>query len=521
MQHGTSGQVILPTGSGKTVIAEEIITNLAKLSKIPTLTCVFVPRLLLGKQWITKSSKTLIKNSKIPFAYVNVNSGGISNRIRKSIEEAQVAILGPGAPKIPTTTNPDEVAQEIEKLKNQELHIIALCTYHSSNVIKNSKVNFNLILFDEAHNLVSSSIEETSYRHSLDIKASRRIFLTATRKITESPDGQGMNNINKFGPIVFERKPKHIIEAGAIVGPKIHIIGCNDIIDTKDYNNKTEMIFQAWEKHRQVVKKNSSNPLLIGGKILVVCDGQMTLEGIFSSSKFKEIRKNFPKLRMYGISSSFGAYIDDNDGGGIKYESPVPGNVKEDFLESLYEMKYNDDAIVFHVDMIGEGLDVPSFTGTLFLRNCGHIKFQQNSGRPMRLHPEDAIRIFETGELTIGDWKNYIKPNCYIILPYLLNNRDDFIERYATIIDELRTEYGFDPSENIIADILNPAQVGPGFDEDNLKREIRATVAKKIYNYYHIIEEKNLHLDNVIISDKIRKFSDEQASDFIKLMAKK
>lgn len=73
---GESGQVILPTGSGKTVIGEEFIKRKAEASKEKTVSAVFVPRLLLGKQWIRRSAINLLQQSRMPFAFVNINSGG-------------------------------------------------------------------------------------------------------------------------------------------------------------------------------------------------------------------------------------------------------------------------------------------------------------------------------------------------------------------------------------------------------------------------------------------------------------
>jgi len=88
---GTSGQVILPTGSGKTIIGEEAIKTIAG-SKQTTVSAVFVPRLLLGKQWIRRSAISLLQQSKLPFAFININSGGVRPEIKRLIESAQMQI---------------------------------------------------------------------------------------------------------------------------------------------------------------------------------------------------------------------------------------------------------------------------------------------------------------------------------------------------------------------------------------------------------------------------------------------
>lgn len=509
---GGRGQVILPTGSGKTIIGEEVIKNTARRGDT-TVSTVFVPRLLLGKQWIHRSATSLIKQSGLPFAFVNINSGGLSNSVKKMIEQAQFKITGPGVPAIKTTTSPEELSKEVKSLKKKGFHVIALSTYHSSGVLKESGVRSDLALYDECQFLVSASSEETTFTDSLDINADRRIFMTATPSYTDSADGRGMHNVSKFGNVLFQRSPKHIIEAGAIVGPKIHLIGSEGIIESRDYNSRADMIVQAWQRHKEQVKKNSIDPDQIGGKLLVVCDGQMTLEGIMSCRRFREIREERPDLKFYALSSDYGIYIDGD------YRQKVNNSDKERLLEALYSLATNDDAIILHHDMIAEGLDVPGITGVIPLRNCRRSKFLQNLGRSARLHPEDARRIFETGELEPCDYANYIKPNCYVILPYLIENRDDFLVRNGTIIDELRSEYGFDPSENIICDFLNPAQQGPVFPEDLIEREIRGTT-DSLRAYYHKIENEAVEVEEFIAASKVRRFTKEQLKQFITAMAR-
>jgi superfamily II DNA or RNA helicase len=505
-------KIILPTGAGKTVISQEVIKNQAK-GKDFSASLIFVPRLMLGKQWI-KTTASYLKTAKLKFAFVNVNTGGVSNKVREAIEAAQFAISGVSR-KLVSTVDPNDVVKEIAKLHQLGYHVIVISTYHSSGVIKESKVSFDLGLFDECHYLVSAAGNESEFRNALDVNIKRRLFLTATPRYTDSPEGLGMNNETEFGDVLFERKPKEIIEAGAIVGPKIHIVGCENIIDSKgiDHENRMQMIFRALGFHKEQVKSVSHIPNLIGAKLLVVCDGQEALKGLFQSKRFREIRSDYPKLRIYGLSSDFGLYID-----GVMHSPPVSNSRKEDFLLSLDEMSANDDALIFHVDMIAEGLDVPGITGMLPLRQCSKIKFLQNLGRATRLHPVDAVKIYDTNALKVGDKANYIKPYCYVILPYCLDNREDFLDRYANIVDGLRSEYGFDPSdENVICDTIHAAPEEEKFAEDELNRKTRSKVIQDMKDFYSIQEEKCLRLDEILNVHKIRRFTAQQMSEFISL----
>lgn len=512
---GERGQIILPTGSGKTVIGQEVIKNQAG-SNGATTTVIFVPRLMLAKQWIKTTSEELLRNAGLKIAFINVNSGGVSNKVRRAIETAQFEMAGVSR-KLLSNINPEQITNEVKWLRKEGYHTIVICTYHSSAVLRETKIAFDLGLYDECHFLVSSSEQETEYRNALKASINKRLFFTATPRSSDSDDGLGMNNETEFGKVIFERKPKHMIEAGAIVGPRLHIVGCDTVLDGGDWNNRMDMVFQAFQFHEAQLKNVSAHPDEIGAKLLVVVDGQLALEGLFESRRFGEIRKEYPHVRMYGLSTDFGLYLDDGRGGADHREPPVNNSHKEDFLYELDALKSSDSAIIFHVDMLAEGLDVPGITGLLPLRQCSKIKFLQNLGRSTRLHKVDRERI-ENKALKIGNMGKYIKPHCYVVIPYVLENREDFLERYAVLIEALRTEYGFDPSDNVEIDIIHPEQEGPEWDEDKLDREIRSRVIGDIQEYYSLQEEQALNVDEILTRHKVRRFTPDQMTKFIRIV---
>ena len=356
------------------------------------------------------------------------------------------------------------------------------------------------------------------------MSADKKLFFTATPCNTASDKGWGQNNEDVYGPVVFEMKPIEAIKIGAIVGPQIHVVGTewevgqtNDgELGNRDFNTLANLVFYSHAQHKKVVLSQSANKKKIGAKLLVVCNGQLELQGIFASRRFWQLRSDNPNLRIFGLSSDFGIYMN-----GRQINPPVSTKTKEDFLYALYEMGVEEDAIIFHVDMIAEGLDVPSITGMMPLRNfSSRMKFLQNVGRSTRLHPEDLLRI-ENGVLKPGDWANYIKPFCHIVLPSCVRDHSDFVVRYATILDELRRYYNFDPSQTINVDILNPAQKGPEFDEDQLVRQIRGTLRADINEFYYTREQDNLDLQEALMVHRFRRFvTDEEPTAMVKLMGR-
>ena len=518
-------QIVYPTGSGKSVIAQEVVRKMCRRRKL-FIGVVFVPRILLSKQWIKTSADYLMQTHNLPFNFVQVNSGGLSQVIKNDIEQC-LKDMNMGIIPVLSSTNPLDVQKRVNRLVNDGCHVLIFCTYHSNKVLHKAKLPISLAIYDEAQFLPNSP----DFLLSTELEVAKKIFLTATPRYTDSDEGTGMNNEGIYGP-VFEAKPKAMIKIGAIVSPKIHVVSMkadmdgviselNDVIKdrkellksglkqkhpdiiilerkmNKAYNQIADMIFSSHARHRIRIKSDSINLEWIGAKLLVVCNGQLPLQGIFQCKRWKQLMRENPHIKIFGLCTDFGVYYD-----GSHYKPPVTNFQKDLFLKTLYDLGDNDDAIVLHVDMIAEGLDVPGLTALMPLRNLGKIKFLQNLGRTTRRHPEDARNI-EEGLLKPADL-NCIKPNCHVILPYCMEYKDDFLERNINIIEALRSEYDFDPSETIIVDILNPGQDGPEFDEDKLERQIRGFATKAITEFYHDLEEKGMKVEEILFKNRLR-----------------
>lgn len=517
------GQVVAPTGCGKTIIALDVMQRMAKAARKtnrPFVAVSFVHRILLAKQWIKSSSDILIDQHKLAFNFVNFNSGGLSSTIRNDIEQSLHNLKGAGVIPVLSTTNPAELNRRVSALLDRGSNVLVCCTYHSAETLVNANLPVDLVIHDEAQTIPGSR----EFRDCLLLVARKKLFFTATPTHTASDEGWGLNNENVYGPVLFEMKPIEAIKIGAIVGPQIHVVGTEwelgqangGELGNRDFNTLAELVFFSHARHKNVVLDQSFSREKIGAKLLVVCNGQLELQGIFASRRFRELRGSNPNIRIFGLSSDFGIYLN-----GRHLNPPVSTKSKEDFLYALYQMGVEEDAIIFHVDMIAEGLDVPSITGMMPLRNfSSRMKFLQNVGRSTRLHPEDRIRI-ENGTLEPGDWARYIKPYCHIILPSCVRDHNDFVIRYATILDEMRRYYDFDPSQTINVDILNPAQTGPEFDEDELLRQIRGTLREDINEFYYTREQKNLDLQEALMVHRFRRFvSDNDPTTMVKLMGR-
>ena len=514
------GRLVLPTAGGKGVIGREIALRLARQKKLPFVSVFFTPRLILNKQWAKACNIHLNKKgrTKKKWHLIFVGSDPVGRiGIEYEKEHQKSGVMGT----IPaySTTNSKNLRDRVDFLVRSNYNVLVISTYHSNRVVRQAELHVDFSFFDEAHFLPTGKSEllvcEDDFFAATELNADKKVFATATPRVTASPNGKGMNNEEVYVPVIFGRSPRELIEAGAIIGPVLHVVGTNpeidgilDIddefefseitpdVDSRAFNAQADMIFQSFAEHKKVTKRRSAYPERIGAKLLVVCNGQGNMRGLFESRRFKELRKSNSNIKIYGLCVDWGIEFD-----GHHYKL-VSNRRKEDFLHSVWDMDDTDDAIIFHVDMIGVGLDVPMLTGVMFLRACNLTRFQQNIGRGARLHPYDRLQI-ESGELQIGDYIHYVKPKYDVIVPYCFEDKEDFYKRYRDWLVNLRSDYGFDPSE-----LVNPANLQPAptdDPDDSLPPSMRGVIQQDVLQFYHRIESDEISNEQHCYSDEFIK----------------
>jgi len=218
---------------------------------------------------------------------------------------------------------------------------------------------------------------------------------------------------------------------------------------------------EAFYKHKEEVKKHSCQPNAIGAKLLVGCGGIDEMIEIYQRSAMWK-----SGVQAFAISSK-GCYANGK-----------PCN-KDEFFNLLMALKDDEDAIIFNVDILTEGLDLPGITGVMPLRNLGLIKLIQLIGRMLRLHKIDRRKLY-AGELSAGDYQNYIKPYGFLVVPEHLSSVDRnkemidlaqlFYEVYKTTPQELIIDENFNDykPENLPSMIPNQFEDGK---EYNLEHE--------------------------------------------------
>jgi len=419
MKVNQRGVINLPTGSGKSLIQSQYIVEDIQEHRLSTVYVICAPTILLSNQLLSDIKQELTERH-IDCQYLCVHSGN-----SKELED----LHNPNLPfrEINATTSSSKICDDYERAQRELVPLIIAATYDSLERINLAHLPVRAILCDEAHNLVTSEFQN----YTTQLLGDNMFFFTATLKETSSDDGHGMNNVQRFGEILYQKSPAEMILAGEIVRPRLHIVQTSvPIVNHSAIDPKA--IIESFKEHAACLNT--------GAKMLVVCKGQEHLNNILQHPELVRFRRIRPNLTIFDITSDSGARIND-----IKVS-------RKDFLQRLKELKDGDEAIVFHVEILGEGIDVPGITGVMFLDNIKISKFLQNLGRATRLHHVDRRNLYN-GDITPQNLEDFTKPYAYIICPQYGLIGEDLTVSINNTVRNLR-DYGFNPTEDIV--IKNP-----------------------------------------------------------------
>ena len=233
---GRRGKLILPCGTGKSVVAlwaaERLVGEGGRvLYVVPSIS-------LLGqtmREWATQR-RTLQR-------YVGVCSD--SSAARRSSEDANLTELS-----IPVTTDPEAVADALTHHSPGEMTVV-FCTYQSLPVIAKAQdrgaERFDLMICDEAHRTtgvekkkngkVTASVWLSAHDDG-KVLAYRRLYMTATPRLysanvkEKAQKGQvavySMDDEDTYGPVFYQMSFRKAVEEGHLSDYEMAIVAVSD-----------------------------------------------------------------------------------------------------------------------------------------------------------------------------------------------------------------------------------------------------------------------------------------------------
>ena len=381
------GQVIVPTGGGKTIImiehAKHLLTHGARTI------VVVAPRILLANQL----SEEFMQHISATWTHVAHCHSGETHHF--------------------STTKSEKIALFNNTARAAGESCIIFTTYHSLRRVVDSGIDVDAIYFDEAHNACTRSFFIPV--HAMSEHADMKYFFTATPRISHR-HGRGMNNVAVFGPVIQNVPAPELIEGGHILPPTIVPFETDHSVDKKNphmvhSNTVQDIIDQLDDTH--------------ASKVLVAVPSSRVLGNILGQTDLihELSERGYDVLH---VTSKFGAYVN---------RTKVS---REVFFQTLTDWgkEKGRKFVLFHYSILSEGINVPGLTHCIMLRNLNVVEMAQTIGRVIRLDREDATKL-QSGELTPCAWNFYNKPTGFVTVPVHRNYGKHVIKRLQRVVDEI------------------------------------------------------------------------------------
>ena len=218
------GQIIVPTGGGKTLTM--IVDTQRRHDAINngTTTVVVAPRILLAEQLCSEFLEVIdTSNTHI----MHVHSGETHHF---------------------SSTKADKIHMFAATARTAGENVIIFTSYNSLQRIVDADIEVNTIYFDEAHNSVKKNFFPATEFFAEN--ADRCYFYTATPKHSLTPKKPGMN-WSVYGQVLANIPAPELVEGGYILPPKVvvkqlpvikgrkvmYAEDCDNLLETIDDNN--------------------------------------------------------------------------------------------------------------------------------------------------------------------------------------------------------------------------------------------------------------------------------------------
>ena len=334
MKEHSKGQVIVPTGGGKTLVAIEHTKSIIDRG-YNSVQIVVAPRILLAEQ--------------------------LSSEFLEEIENVSVMHVHSGETHHFSTTKSDEIQEWVSDTQG---HKLIFTTYHSLHRLQEAEVFVNAIYFDEAHNSVQRNFIEAVEYFSLESEYC--YFFTATPKHSLTPMKVGMNESDIFGNIICQVPAPKLVEQGYILPPKVKVYK-DDILKKDELTADVDS--------RKIIDNIDDHKTK---KVLVCAKATKQITRLVSQTDFCVELTERGYNWMY-ITAKTGAIIN-----GKKVN-------REKFFDTLNEWGKDDDKkfVVLHHSILSEGINVKGLEAVLFLRSMDYIGISQTIGRVIRRGGKD------------------------------------------------------------------------------------------------------------------------------------
>jgi superfamily II DNA or RNA helicase len=362
------GQIIVPTGGGKTLVMILDALRRFEESTTPLTILVCAPRILLAEQ--------------------------LSSEFLEHIDFANVLHVHSGETHHKSTTKPQQIALWDEIIDN---HKLIFTTYNSLHRVNESGIHIDVAYYDEAHNATKKNFVVSVG----ECCAENHYYFTATPKHSRSPYGNGMNNRIIFGDVLETVPAPELVQNGSILPPTVvtHEVDFERQKGLDAASNDAQTLLDIIDDLDEQT----------GSKVLVAAPNTKVLwEALSRTTLLDDLEER--GYDVLHITSKYGAYVNRQ-----KVD-------REKFFDTFnaWGKDPNRRFVIFHFSILSEGINVHGLTHTVLMRNLPTIEMAQTIGRVIRMNHEDA-RDIATGKIPAGQFNLYRKPTGFVTVPVFKN----------------------------------------------------------------------------------------------------
>jgi superfamily II DNA or RNA helicase len=335
METHEKGQIIVPTGGGKTICMIQDALRVFSQDCQQTIVVV-APRILLASQ--------------------------LSAEFLEFITDVDVIHVHSGETHHKSTTKADELEYWVN---NSTENLLIFTTYHSLHRVEETGIEVDTIYFDEAHNSVQKNFYPATDYFSRN--ADRCYFFTATPKHSRTTEKAGMNHTKTYGNVICQIPAPKLVKQGYILPPKVEVYKSRIL-------KKDELV--ADRDNEQMIGAIDN---LDKDKVLICAKSTRQIVALTSQTDFVKQLAVRGYSYMY-ITAKTGAVID-----GEKVD-------RESFFDTLNEWGRNGKRfVVLHHSILSEGINVNGLEAVLFMRSMDYIGISQTIGRVIRKGNADKV----------------------------------------------------------------------------------------------------------------------------------
>lgn len=404
------GRFVYPTGAGKTLIESLILNHQIERNNGFGVHVVVAPRIALLTQ-LMREYRNYIGDK---FDQIGFHSNDQKNEGHDYDKYLNLSAQR-------KTTDEKKVMREVRRAKQNNIPLVIFSTYHSLYKLVRSDLSFETMLADESQYCISRNF----FRSVQTINAKAKLYFTATEYHGSEDMGERRNNNEKaFGKILGEEAIQVLVDRGILAEPKLHLLVANsrdadpDIIDideTKDDAIARHLVCLAKNiamKQREIVNDS------LWSKTLFSCRSATHVRVIASGNNLSMLKSAVPDHTVFTIVSGSAPKIDGK-----------PVN-RGQFLQMLKEHEGN--ALIFHYDILAEGIDVDGITGVAILRKTRQAKTLQTIGRCLRPYKANPS----------------LKPHAFVSVP-VIDGKEDYSGLLENVVTRMLT-CGFEVNADTI-----------------------------------------------------------------------